>query len=312
MIVGGRREIFLAPVLESLAGSVDRLVVNVNGDCPANLEVLAESRLGRQGRVEVLRSAFQDFASARNLCLEAVGPETGRPRWVMFVDADDMHTPGLQVLTRGLLGALPEDVGLLDVYMLELMQSFRRYVGLYRAARKLCRWVPGLRWSRSVHEKLQGSRGSRWTLPYVFLHLGYVKPPEEILGKWTQYASLGDPSYSLADLQAASPQGLFDLQARASHPLRGRLPEVLARWLAEEGLGRADYIQRCEALPLGPQEPWPRLRHRLAEVGAAGRVAWRTLPTWLRLLARPRALAALYRLVVESWRLVGPVRRGED
>src|SRR5688572_11780358 len=103
MIVGSAPEPFLPAVLRGLEGSIDRLVVNFNGENPENRRAFLESSWQETGRLHLIDSPFETFAHARNLCLAEVDTP-----WFLNVDADEVHGAGLRVLTRDLLPLLPD------------------------------------------------------------------------------------------------------------------------------------------------------------------------------------------------------------
>lgn len=290
MILGGRREPFLAPCLASLEGAVDMLVVDVNGDCPQNVLDLEESALFKSGRLRHEARPFAGFAAARNHTLELLPPGEG---WILKVDADEVHDPGgLALVTRRILPALPPSVGILDAYTLQFMQSFRYITGVDRRHDLLCRRTPELAFAGDVHEQTLGLRGRRLAAPYVYGHFGYVRDPGEVLDKWRHYAALGDGSYDAEELGRAVGEGYLDEQAALCRSWRGRHPEVLSplRNSLEEASAHVARFDRLMAAR-GPVPEAPRLRLRL-------RVLWRALPLWMALAApgRPALLSLLRRL----------------
>ena len=273
MILGGRREPFLAPCLATLEGVVDLLVVEVNGSCDDNVRDLEASALFRAGRLRHEAREFTSFAASRNHTLELLPPGEG---WILKVDADEVHDPeALALVTRGLLPALPDAVGILDAYVLQFMQSFRYLTSVDRRHEFLVRRQPGLAFSGDVHEQLLGTRGRRLAAPYVYGHFGYVRDPAEVLDKWKHYATLGDGSYDPRELEQAVAEGYLDEQASLCRPFRGRHPEALEP--LREALEReAGHVARFDRLMASrdPAPELPRARQRL-------RILWRVLPLWL-------------------------------
>lgn len=269
MLLGGRREPFLAACLASLEGAVDLLVVDLNGSCPENERDLERSALQVSGRLRVEARPFTNFAEARNHALGMLPPGEG---WVLKVDADEVHDPeGLALLTRGILPVLPDSVGILDAWQLQFMQSFRYVDGLERRHDWFLRRTPELAWSGGVHEQVLGVRGRRLAAPYIYGHYGYVREPGEVLAKWKHYARLGDRSYDPEELDRAVAEGYLDEQASRCLRHRGWHPEALAS-VREELEAGPSHVARFDRLmeARGRVPGLPRWRTRL-------RILWRAL-----------------------------------
>ncbi len=270
MLVGARREPFLAPCLAALEAAVDLVVVDLNGHNDENVRDLEESALFRSGRLVHEFRAFTNFAEARNHSLQMLPPGEG---WVFTVDSDEVHDPeGLALITRRILPVLPGSVGILDAYNLLFIQSFRYLDGLERRHNQFVRRTPELTWSRAVHEHLHGTRGKRLTAPYIFGHFGYVRPPEEMLDKWKLYARLGDPTKDPEELARRAAEACLEEWMPRCHRYRGRHPQVLdgLREALERG---TSHVARFDRLMEAHRHiPWlPRRRSYL-------RILWRTMP----------------------------------
>ena len=110
-------------MLLSLEGIAQTLIVNENsqqGDTE-NLRVLQSSIFAQQGRLILDRTAFVDFAYARNRCLELHRLHHAG-EWVAFVDADEVHTPqGARIAAS--LPRLSLEISRVDGYTRHFFQS---------------------------------------------------------------------------------------------------------------------------------------------------------------------------------------------
>ena len=189
LIVGSRDEPFLGPLLESMGGAVDALVVNDNSHgLSPHEETLRASWFGRTGRLFVDRAPFTDFSTARNRCLDLHAQIAGGP-WAAFVDADEVHGEAFRRVARN-LDAVPAEYDFVDAYTWHFFQSFDLYTSIERRM-AFFRVKPGVRWEGPVHEQLRGLDGRRLALPYVYAHYGHVLPPRRHAEKGRQYAGLG-------------------------------------------------------------------------------------------------------------------------
>lgn len=197
LILGPRVEPFLGAMLASIEDAAALLVVNDNAPDPSPHEAeLAASRFGREGRIVVDRTPFNGFAAARNVCLRIHAERDAGP-WVTFVDADEVHAPGIAAIARA-LDRVPPEYDAVDGYTWHFFASFDYYTSIERRM-MFFRFRPGLRWEGAVHERLAGLDGKRIALPYVYAHYGHTLEPRRHAEKGRQYSSLGAPGGILAE-----------------------------------------------------------------------------------------------------------------
>jgi hypothetical protein len=194
MLVGRKPERFLPACLESIADAVDLLVVNDNscGSASGNLAALTNSALYRQGKVKIIPSEFKGFGYCKNLCLDYLRANPVPGMWVLNIDCDEVHTPGITALTRRILPNLPSGIGIVDGYFRHFIMSSRYYVSLDRRHNMILSFNNNIHWEGSVHEKLVNTCGARIGLPYRYFHYGYLVSIRELLKRWELYGSLGD------------------------------------------------------------------------------------------------------------------------
>lgn len=199
LILGSREEPFLSAMLDSIAGVATVLLVNDNGPDPSpHSAVLESSPFGRSGRIVVDRTPFTGFADARNVCLR-LHAECSEAAWVAFIDADEVHGPGIrQIAAR--LGEVPEDYDFVDGYTWHFFASFEYYTSIERRM-MFFRYGGQLLWKGAVHEKLLGLEGKRVVVPYVYGHYGHTLQPRRHAEKGRHYSSLGAPGNVLAEDQ---------------------------------------------------------------------------------------------------------------
>ncbi|NDD27152.1 MAG: glycosyltransferase [Proteobacteria bacterium] len=286
LLVGARPEPFLAAALASLNDAVDRIVVNDNSGDPlcANRAVLEASALFRSQRMEIVDAPFEGFARARNHCLDAVRRQGHHDAWIFMVDADEVHGGGLETVTRGVLASLPPSVGVVDAYVVQFLQTLDYYISLDRRHNLFFRLTPETRYERDVHEQLQGVRGRRLCLPYVYHHYGYVRPNQEILDKWRLYQRLGDKTYKDGQLAAQASSTMFVDHAPQCIPYTWSHPPVMRDSRAQAIAQDSDTDAFVKAVSAYLSHPRARWWARLRSVNYRLRLGFRLfecLP-WMR------------------------------
>lgn len=281
LIVGRRREPYLAAVLESIAGTCAVAVIDDNGgSIPGpNDDFLQSSALGRSGRLVVVRTPFDGFDAARNACIDATPPEL-RDSWTLFVDADEVHGDELAAIAR-LLPSLPAEVDAVDGYSRHFVGSFSWWTSVER---RLCffRGRPGRRWTGRVHERLEPA-GKRIVLPFVWAHYGHVVTPRMEWEKSRLYSSLGQPGFAptdaeLATVDAAQAWGRFRpdvIRFTGDHPPAARavIAELERDW-APTFAAVDDMFSRAT--------PFERLRRTVRRANYARLIALRRLEAGAR------------------------------
>jgi hypothetical protein len=228
LILGPREEPFLSAMLDSIADVAAILIVNDNGPDPSpHAPVLRASRFGREARLVVDRTSFSGFAGARNVCLRLHGQESVA-RWVLFIDADEVHGPGIRRVAAR-LDCVPAQYDFVDGYTWHFFASFEYYTSIERRM-MFFRFRPNLRWEGAVHEKLSGLVGKRIAVPYVYAHYGHTLEPRRHAEKGRHYSSLGAPGNVLAEDEL----DVFDV-ARYFAPVYPRLLRFAGRHPAPAG-----------------------------------------------------------------------------
>lgn len=283
LIAGAKPEPFLPAMLASIAPAVERVFVNENSglgtDAP-NLPALESSTLARDGKLVVARTAFESFASARNVCFDLdrdATPDT----WIVFIDADEVHGERF-VRIAAQLHKIPAGIDYVDAFTWHFYFSFGWYYSIERRM-MLHRWTPQARWEGDVHERLVGIPGRRVALPYVYAHYGHVTPFSEFARKWGQYAELGAQSEQLTPeaAHAADFHGSYDAVVpvfadRFKRMLRftGTHPAYAQGTIAAETARRAKQLAEIEHRIRAAQTPSDRARNALMKLNYEQR--WRT------------------------------------
>jgi hypothetical protein len=272
LIVGNKSEPYLEAALASIESVSDHLVVNDNsGDAQSiHASTLADCALARRGAITVVRSAFTDFASARNVCIDAT-PSELRSGWALFFDADEIHGDELNA-SAALLPQLPPDVDAVEGYSRHFIGSFDWW---HNIARRLCffRLAPGRRWTGAVHERLEPRRRSV-VVADVWHHYGHVTPPRREWEKGRLYHSLGQMGFVASDdqMRTASAADVWGHLAPEVMPYRGGHPPIAL-----------DTIRRLSALWADTFADVDRLFARRARI-------WR-FRSWVRQMNYSRLLA---------------------
>ena len=274
LCVGAEPERYLAAALDAIAPCVDLLAVNDNSGLArsANVATLEASAFAARGSLHVARSAFVDFADMRDRALAAL-EAAGRPDWVLFLDADEVHGAQLRYIVREVLPSLSADVGHLDAYTYDFFGTFRWIAGVARRF-VLHRLTPGLRFENRVHERIVGLAGGALVVPYVYHHYGNVLEPAALARKHGRYFALGNavpPPPSEDD----ATDGVYVDAARTLRRYRGAHPvaarALLAR-LERERAGELAALDYAIAAARGAPD----------HAGAGAR----TLNEWLRVELR--------------------------
>jgi hypothetical protein len=203
LILGPRDEPFLSAMLDSISEAASTLIVNDNSPDPSpHAEVLARSAFGKEpGRLVIDRTPFSGFAAARNVCLRLHG-ERDAGEWVAFIDADEVHGPGVNRVAHQ-LDRVPARYAFVDGYTWHFFGSFRYYTSIERRM-MFFRYRPEVQWEGAVHERLTGLRGKRLALPYVYAHYGHTLAPRRHAEKGRQYSALGAPGNVLREEELGS------------------------------------------------------------------------------------------------------------
>ncbi len=286
LIVGSRDEPFLKPLLESIVGAVDALVVNdnSNGTSPHE-ETLRASWFGRSGRLFVDRTPFTDFSTARNRCLD-LHVRVGAGPWAAFVDADEVHGETFRRVARN-VEAVPAEFDFVDAYTWHFFQSFDLYTSIERRM-VFFRVKPGVRWEGPVHEQLRGLAGRRLALPYVYAHYGHVLPPRRHAEKGRQYAGLGQIGEVVPEeeLDAIDPAVYFRAMWPSVLRFTGAHPAAARSAVAELRQEYASQQARAAELARAAQPPWVRARNVALKLNYEQRWRSRALNPLARRLLR--------------------------
>jgi len=286
LIVGSREEPFLAAALDAVEGAASVLLVNDNstGDSP-HARALAESRFGREGRLVVDRTPFENFAAARNVCMRLHEQHDGG-NWVMYLDADEVHgEPISQIASR--LNEVPPDYDFVDGYMWHFFQSLDWYTSIDREM-MFSRYKPGLHWEGAIHEQLVGLTGKRIALPYVYAHFSSVFGSRHFAEKGRHYSSLGAPGEIVPEheLDRINTAKLFGPFYPRLMRFRGVLPPAArstAAQLRQKLSG--EYAQTDAAARVA--SPLTRLQRAFAKINFEQRWRFRALhPLARKLVAR--------------------------
>lgn len=275
-IMSNRPEPFLRAMLESIVDAVDLLVMNDNSNDPdnSNLKAVKESKLYKDGKVHLIFSKFEGFASARNLCLDFIKKSEYNSSWIIMQDCDEVHAPSFIALTRKILPNLSDRYGIVDGYFYQFVQTFDYYTSLDRRHNLIFRFYPDVRWAGDVHEKLVNLKGERLAAPYIYFHYGYCFPLKDVLGKLRHYGSLGDDENKAAENM--SHERLLDGNAQHCIKFKGKHPPSMKSVIEEFNKKFKEDLSRFNAL-IKNQTLMMRLRNSFRNLNFKLRISWRTL-----------------------------------
>jgi hypothetical protein len=280
IIVGRKPEPYLSAALESLAPVCAHAVINDNSgaaDGP-NAQILAACRFAADRRITIMHTSFADFASARNVCIDAT-PAPLRSGWAVRIDADEVFDASLAALAA-IVPRIPAVVDVVDCYSRHFIGSFSYFDEI---ARQLClfRLDRSLRWRLPVHEQLVGVR-RRIVIPALLYHYGHVVPPDVEERRGKLYSSLGQPAP--APVENAGNHTVSSMWGRllrraiaynGRHPAAARatLAALTSAWLAD--------FAEVDAL-VAKQNLADRINNALRAANYRRLLWWRSNQAWLR------------------------------
>jgi hypothetical protein len=278
LCVGAAPEPYLAPMLASIRGAVDLLVVNDNSglERSENVAILEASAFAECGALSIHRNRFIDFADMRNRAYAPLIPLERPPDWVLFVDADEIHGEQIGYLSRDVLARIESGVAHLDAYSYHFFGTFHWITDIARRT-IFYRFNRELRWLNPVHEVPAGARGRAVVVPYIYHHYGNVVPAAMLAQKHRRYTDLGDPT---PRAPRAAPNDVFFEQLDRVRPYRGRHPAAARPIIADLERRNAVEFAALDAQFRARQTPAMRLRTGLQGANEYLRVR-------LRLAQRP-------------------------
>src|SRR5581483_890521 len=239
VILGSKPEPFLAPLLTSLEGVVDTVIINDNSPEPSpHTHTLNASAFSQHGTLTIDRTPFTDFATARNICLK-IHREQNAAEWIAFVAADEVHGETVKTIAKN-IAKVPVGIDFVDGYTWHFFQSPDLYTSIERRM-MFFRALPDVRWEGRVHEQLRGFSGKRLPLPYVYGHYGHVLSSRRHAEKGRLYSSLGQSGDVVAEdrLDVIDPSEYFRsvwprlLRFHGTHPIA--VQSLLERFRIELG-----------------------------------------------------------------------------
>lgn len=248
MLMGAKAEPFLPACLESLYGAVDQVALNDNSglDQHVNLSVVKQSRLFKEGKIQLIPSPFLGFGPCRDLCIRKIRESATTEDWIIFVDCDEVHIPQLSLITRNILPSLPKHIGIVDGYFYQFFQFPRFITSLDHRHNLMFRFNPAVSWEGQVHERVVNLVGDRLVLPYRYFHYGFLKSHRDITAKWSLYGSLGDP---VSGSQTKNPEQEICKNAKDAVGFFGTHPEAAVALLKiAEDENSEDYLLFAQAV----------------------------------------------------------------
>jgi hypothetical protein len=264
LCIGSSPEPYLEATLASIASVVDLLVVNDNaGDVVnPNIPALTSSEIARTGRLRMIQTTFVDFATMRNDAFAALAAHA-TPDWILWLDADEVHSDQIEWLVRSLLPKLGSDYGSVDGYTDHFLGSFS---WISDVARRFCayRFDPALRWKNAVHEKIENLRGKALVLPYRYAHYGNVLPPALYAVKDVRYFALGNVvDYQPVPPERANLQNIYARRGKRARRFRGEHPRAARPLIERYEREWADAFADIDRLFSTEQTPRDRIANAL-------------------------------------------------
>lgn len=254
LIVSDKDEPFLPCALASIEDVADYLVINENSgnEGNPNLEVIEKCALSRQSKIRLVRTTFNGFGNARNICLKETSELASTKGWsnvfILNIDSDEVHTTCLSEIKNALLPKVPDGVDCLDGYYYQFVMSYDYLYSIERRHNMLFRLQEGLFWEGEVHEKLQGCAGDKIPIPYLYFHYGYMREIPTLREKLIMYEKMCRNEKNVRLLEEEKHDTFLDWQARFFFPFRRSHPECMGELIKRERMRRAGDFERMEAV----------------------------------------------------------------
>jgi hypothetical protein len=232
-----------------------------------------------ENRLTLVQSPFVDFAAARNACIDAT-PRSLGGAWALRIDADEVFDAALGSLAAALPN-IDARVDVIDGYSRHFIGSFDYYDEI---ARQLFffRLDRGLRWTRPVHERLEGYK-RRAVLPVVLFHYGHVVPPAVEQQRGELYSSLGQRPVdeSAQPAQTHSVVSMWGRLLRRAIPYTDEHPPAARAILQSLRRTLKDDFREVDAI-VARQSPFDRACNALRAANYRRLLGWRSIEARLR------------------------------
>ena len=175
---------FFQSCLQSIRGYPEQLIIVDNGSSPEVLEMVREELKNFNGKL-FLKPELKNFRDLRNIALENTDKQATHIHWI---DTDEIFFPHQLPELRTAMRY--EDIALLQTVLIHFMID---PVTLQdrQIKRNIFKFSPQMRWSKSVHEVINGLPPGRPSfIPIEHLHFGYCRPQWQTFLKWIRYAIL--------------------------------------------------------------------------------------------------------------------------
>lgn len=228
---------FFKSCLESLRGYPDELIVVDNGSSQEVLDMLQEEMKNFTGKV-IYKPEIESFHELRNIAIENMSPDATHLHWI---DTDEIYFPEQ---LPGLREAMMD--GTISMFRTTLVHFMKDPATLENKQLKqnVFRCTPYLRWTKNVHEVLEGkAQGRSAFIPIEHLHFGYCRPQWQTFLKWIRYAIL---EYKNANIYreetierrklpwlrgSRTPDTILDERFPRLHAYQGEYPKSCEEWL---------------------------------------------------------------------------------
>ena len=225
-------ELLLPLSIESIYEHVDGIVLIDNYSTDRTLEVIEPYR----DKIMLFKSPSKDFSYLRNLALYA----SNDADFIIKLDADEIVYEDFAEAFRAISKQmLVNDLDFMQCWFFHMLNDLKTMHNqspdgkdpTYQRTFMFRNNIGHVKWIGPVHEYLAGLRATQGiALDYFYLHLGYVKPPQEVFKRWQLYAELEGEAERYAGVD-----GNKILDGRLEFEFNHPLPKVLQKFLDEGG-----------------------------------------------------------------------------
>ena len=181
IILTFNEEANIIPCLGSLAWA-DEIIVVDSFSNDATLDLAKQARPD----VHILRNKFEDFGQQRNWALDNTHP---KHEWILFVDADERHTPGSAEAVAEAIRNPGPNVGFYLTYRNFFLGKWIKHCSLYPSWQLRLLKKGYVRYEKEGHGQREVTEGPLGYIKESYDHFGFSKGIHDWIARHNNYSS---------------------------------------------------------------------------------------------------------------------------